>query len=139
MSQPPAASRRHAKSAKWQVRREFGFDNRKDDHVPQTTYDALHDPGMQRYFANSAFRKHLRQHDLIDDTGHILDLDKHKAKLRIIEQEWTKANADLLAPEACDIFPGQLGSPLNSTLQSPTLPPARSPATSTASATGRAR
>lgn len=35
-------------------------------------------------------------------------------------QEWTKANADLLAPEACDIFPGQLGG--RALLASP-LPP----------------
>eukprot|EP00668_Euglena_longa_P034484 GGOE01044297.1.p2 GENE.GGOE01044297.1~~GGOE01044297.1.p2 ORF type:complete len:140 (+),score=25.99 GGOE01044297.1:72-491(+) len=127
-------SRRHEKCAKWQVRREFDFDNRKDLYVPHTPYNSLHDPGMQRFFSNSAFRKHLRQHDLIDDTGHILDLDKHKAKLRIIEQEWMRKNADIVVSSTCDIFPGQWGSPLNSQLQSPTLPTrSPSPAASTAS------
>ena len=63
-----------------------GFDTGGNTHLQGPTYNALEDPSLRQHFANKTFNKHLQQHHLIDRTGRILDLDKHKSKLRIIDQ-----------------------------------------------------
>jgi hypothetical protein len=71
--------------------REIGFDTGGNTHLQGPTYNALEDPSLRQHFANKTFNKHLQQHHLIDRTGRILDLDKHKSKLRIIDQEFCQS------------------------------------------------
>ena len=64
----------------------LGFDTSWQTYLPSANYDALRDPTLRHHFSNKVVRKQLRKSHLIDQTGRILDLEKHKSKLRIIDQ-----------------------------------------------------
>lgn len=70
--------------------REAGFStNVRNEKVP--TYSALHDMNLRHYFENRHLQSHLRNTGLIDTTGRVIDMEKHKGKIAIIEQEFKNA------------------------------------------------
>jgi len=54
-------------------------------------YNALHDTNMRHYFENPVVQKHLYKTGQIDRSGRVVDLDKNKSKLHIIDQEFRHA------------------------------------------------
>lgn len=78
--------------------REAAFDTktltaatRKD---PLPSYNALFDTNLRHFFENRRVQKHLYGTGLIDREGRIIDLEKNKAKLSIIEQEFRSAERE---------------------------------------------
>mmetsp|Transcript_1369 Transcript_1369/g.2218 ORF Transcript_1369/g.2218 Transcript_1369/m.2218 type:complete len:240 (-) Transcript_1369:24-743(-) len=76
-------------------RREEGFNTsfctNRTSKSALTEYNALHDAHMRHYFENPVVQKHLYRTGQIDRSGRVIDLDKNKAKLHIIEQEFSAA------------------------------------------------
>ncbi|OQS07002.1 hypothetical protein THRCLA_00979 [Thraustotheca clavata] len=71
-------------------RREEGFDsNVHNQKLPQ--YNALGDQNLRHFFENQRLQNHLQEVGLIDKTGRVIDPEKHKAKLSIIQQEFKLA------------------------------------------------
>mmetsp|Transcript_28450 Transcript_28450/g.41876 ORF Transcript_28450/g.41876 Transcript_28450/m.41876 type:complete len:169 (+) Transcript_28450:111-617(+) len=68
--------------------REKGFDVSTSQ---RPEYNALHDKNMRRYFENEAIQDHLWRTGQIDRMGRVIDLEKNKSKLRIIEKEFSTA------------------------------------------------
>lgn len=56
-----------------------------------TSYNALYDPNMRHFFENSVVQSHLYRSGQIDKAGRVIDLDKNKSKLHIIEKEFQSA------------------------------------------------
>ncbi|OQR86880.1 hypothetical protein ACHHYP_09816 [Achlya hypogyna] len=77
-------------------RREQGFDtNTHNQKLPE--YNALADHNLRHFFENQRLQNHLHDVGLIDKTGRVIDPDKHKAKLSIIQQEFKLAEKAELA------------------------------------------
>jgi hypothetical protein len=55
------------------------------------SYNALYDPNMRHFFENSRNQTLLYSTGQIDRHGRIIDLDKNKAKLNILEREFMEA------------------------------------------------
>jgi len=73
--------------------RESAFDtNTSNDKLPD--YNALFDANLRHYFENRRVQRHLYGNGMIDREGRIIDLDKNKAKLSIIEQEFKSAELE---------------------------------------------
>ena len=71
-------------------KREAGFNtNVRNEHVPR--YNALSDGNLRHYFENGKLQGHLYQVGLIDQSGRVIDVEKHKGKIAIIEQEFKHA------------------------------------------------
>ena len=71
-------------------KREEGFvSNVRNERVPQ--YSALSDVNLRHYFENRKLQKHLYSTGLIDRTGRVIDMERHKGKIAIIEQEFKYA------------------------------------------------
>ena len=67
-----------------------GFDLRFKNHsLP--AYNALYDTNLRHFFENRRIQKQLYNIGLIDQEGRVIDLEKNKAKLCIIEQEFKNA------------------------------------------------
>lgn len=62
---------------------------KSEEHLP--TYDALRDGNLRQYFQSRNVQLFLHSMGWIDSEGRIMDLDKHKSKLAIIEQEFRAA------------------------------------------------
>lgn len=54
-------------------------------------YNALRDPNMRHYFQNRAVQSHLYKTGQIDKSGRVIDFERNKSKLHIIEQEFKAA------------------------------------------------
>ena len=59
--------------------------------APYPQYDALRDSNLRQYFESRQVQQFLHQMGWVDKEGRIVDLDKHKSKLNIIEQEFKYA------------------------------------------------
>lgn len=71
--------------------RENGFDLDFGVRAKLPEYDALRDNNMRHYFDHPAVQKHLWHTGQIDRSGRVIDLDKNKSKLRVIENEFNRA------------------------------------------------
>ena len=74
--------------------RENGFDSRFGVSANLTSYNALYDPNMRHFFENSTVQAHLYRTGQIDRAGRVIDLDKNKSKLHIIEKEFDHAERE---------------------------------------------
>jgi len=86
-------SKRHQEFLK---SRENGFDLRFGQATQSkqnllTEYNALHDQNMRHYFENKNTQLHLWRTGQIDRAGKVVDLEKNKSKLCIIEKEFQRA------------------------------------------------
>mmetsp|Transcript_24785 Transcript_24785/g.76553 ORF Transcript_24785/g.76553 Transcript_24785/m.76553 type:complete len:146 (+) Transcript_24785:69-506(+) len=54
-------------------------------------YNALRDPNMRHYFQNRSVQAHLYHTGQIDRAGRVIELEKNKSKLHVIEQEFKAA------------------------------------------------
>ncbi|CAM9531343.1 unnamed protein product [Phaeothamnion confervicola] len=70
--------------------REDGWDDGWTAARP-AAYNALADPNMRHYFENVNTQRHLLATGQIDREGRIIDLDRAKSKLHIIEHEFAQA------------------------------------------------
>lgn len=59
--------------------------------VSRHEYNALRDPNMRHYFQNRVVQLHLYRTGQIDRAGRVIDMDRSKSKLHIIEQEFKAA------------------------------------------------
>ncbi|KDO21766.1 hypothetical protein SPRG_13180 [Saprolegnia parasitica CBS 223.65] len=76
----------------------MGFDtNTHNQKLPE--YNALADHNLRHFFENQKLQSHLHEVGLIDKTGRVIDPDKHKAKLSIIQQEFKLAEKAELAKQ----------------------------------------
>ena len=71
--------------------RESGFDLNSIPHAKLPEYNALHDPNMRHYFENSNIQRLLYSSGQIDKYGRVINLEKTKAKLHILEREFKEA------------------------------------------------
>ena len=67
----------------------FNLSGAQQDRLP--AYNALVDRNLRHHFENRAIQGHLNQAGLIDTRGRIVDLERQKSKLSIIEQEFKLA------------------------------------------------
>ena len=51
----------------------------------------MYDPNMRHFFENGVVQNHLYRTGQIDNAGRVIDLDRNKSKLHIIEKEFDKA------------------------------------------------
>mmetsp|Transcript_11959 Transcript_11959/g.27880 ORF Transcript_11959/g.27880 Transcript_11959/m.27880 type:complete len:204 (+) Transcript_11959:87-698(+) len=59
--------------------------------APLPTYDALRDANLRQHFESRGVQRFLQQKGWVDKQGRIIDLDKYRSKLNIIEQEFRYA------------------------------------------------
>jgi hypothetical protein len=72
------------------ARREQGFNsNMVNEKLPK--YDALHDGNLRHFFESRKVQSHLYNSGMIDKSGRVVDLEKCKSKLYIIDQEFKHA------------------------------------------------
>jgi hypothetical protein len=71
--------------------REEGFDLNSISQVKLPEYSALHDPNMRHYFENPNVQRLLYQTGQIDRHGRVINLEKNKSKLQILEREFKDA------------------------------------------------
>ncbi|KAG6959644.1 hypothetical protein JG687_00008655 [Phytophthora cactorum] len=67
----------------------FNLSGVHQDRLPQ--YNALLDRNLRHHFESRPLQSHLNELGLIDQRGRIVDLDKQKSKLFIIDQEFKLA------------------------------------------------
>jgi hypothetical protein len=74
-------------------KREAGFESNMRSTVNEKLpkYDALLDTNLRHFFEGEKIQGHLYNTGLIDRSGRVVDLDKHKSKLFIIDQEFKHA------------------------------------------------
>lgn len=78
------------RAAKVQHEREKGFNmDFRNDKLPE--YNALRDTHLKHFFENRSVQTHLYESGLIDANGRVIDTEKNKSKLFIIEQEFKNA------------------------------------------------
>ncbi|TMW69632.1 hypothetical protein Poli38472_001788 [Pythium oligandrum] len=71
--------------------RESGFNLSGVHQEKLPSYNALLDRNLRHHFENRNVQKHLNTYGLVDQRGRIVDLEKQKSKLSIIEQEFKLA------------------------------------------------
>lgn len=71
--------------------REEAFDLRVCDMNARNEYNALFDPNMRHYFENRRIQDHLFKTGQIDRHGRVIDCEKSKAKMIILEREFIEA------------------------------------------------
>lgn len=54
-------------------------------------YNALTDPNLRHHFESRKIQNHLLKSGLIDHQGRVIDVDKSKSKLAVIEREFRNA------------------------------------------------
>ena len=82
--------RRKAKQAEWARKREEGFDiSSTVASLPK--YNALYDRNLRHHFENRTRQNQLHRMGLIDNEGRVINLEKNRSKLFIIEQEFKQA------------------------------------------------
>ncbi|CAM9330383.1 unnamed protein product, partial [Ectocarpus sp. 4 AP-2014] len=70
--------------------REEGWDSTRDN-TRIKEYNALFDPNMRHFFETPSVQAHLLRTGQIDRNGRVIDFQKQKGKLHIIEQEFKQA------------------------------------------------
>lgn len=71
--------------------REHGFNLSGVHQEKLPEYNALVDRNLRHHFESQKLQKHLGTLGLVDQRGRIVDLDRQKSKLSIIEQEFKLA------------------------------------------------
>lgn len=82
---------RNSKKDDYLRKREEGFNLNSLDSVKMREYDALRDPNMRHYFENKPIQYFLYRTGQIDQHGRVIDLQKNKSKLFILEREFHEA------------------------------------------------
>jgi hypothetical protein len=77
-------------------RREKGFNVSGIEKSTIPEYDPLFDTSLAHYFGSKNVRRHMYRSGLVDREGRILDVDKHRQKLQIIDQEFRLAEREEL-------------------------------------------
>lgn len=72
-------------------RREKGFALTGLQSVKLKEYNALYDPNMRHFFESRNNQYFLYRTGQIDSNGRVIDLDKNKSKLFILEREFKEA------------------------------------------------
>jgi hypothetical protein len=72
-------------------RREEGFDLNSIPHAKLREYNALHDANMRHYFENPNVQRLLYESGQIDRHGRVINMEKNKSKLKILEREFRDA------------------------------------------------
>lgn len=67
----------------------FNLTNLGSDKKPD--YNALYDPNMRHYFENGKIQKLLLNTGQIDHHGRVIDMEKNKSKIAILEREFAEA------------------------------------------------
>jgi hypothetical protein len=80
-----------AKSEKVLKSREEGFNLNALTQVKLSEYNSLHDPNMRHYFENPRRQKLLYETGQLDQHGRVIDYEKNKSKLKILEREFSLA------------------------------------------------
>mmetsp|Transcript_6808 Transcript_6808/g.8382 ORF Transcript_6808/g.8382 Transcript_6808/m.8382 type:complete len:155 (-) Transcript_6808:4-468(-) len=86
-----ASTPKSSRSNQYLKEREDGFDLDFGVRSKLPGYNALRDQNMRHYFENSVVQEHLWKSGQIDRTGRVIDLEKNKSKLHIIEREFKNA------------------------------------------------
>ena len=71
--------------------REAGFKMNELNRVRLKEYSSLTDPNMRHFFENRVVQSHLYKTGQIDKHGRVVDLDKNKSKLHVLEREFSEA------------------------------------------------
>eukprot|EP00929_Paragymnodinium_shiwhaense_P122336 TRINITY_DN95004_c0_g1_i1.p2 TRINITY_DN95004_c0_g1~~TRINITY_DN95004_c0_g1_i1.p2 ORF type:complete len:175 (-),score=50.86 TRINITY_DN95004_c0_g1_i1:82-606(-) len=71
--------------------RELGFDN-SSQVAPLPDYRPLEDVHLRHLWLNPRTRSVLQSVGFIDEDGHVIDVDAHRRKLHVIEQELAQAD-----------------------------------------------
>jgi hypothetical protein len=85
------SSKQKSKLEKFHKKREEGFDLGSVPHAKLKSYSALHDPNMRHYFENPNVQRLLYNSGQIDSHGRVINLQKNKTKLQILEREFKEA------------------------------------------------
>lgn len=72
-------------------KKEEGFSLSGIEKYKKKEYNALHDPNMKHYFENTHVQYHLYKTGQIDRNGRVIDLEKNKSKLCILDREFKEA------------------------------------------------
>ena len=72
-------------------RKEKGFSLTGLQAVKLREYNALHDPNMRHFFESRHNQYLLYRTGQIDSNGRVIDLDRNKSKLAILEREFKEA------------------------------------------------
>ena len=79
------------KIQEYRRRKEDGWQMGNLNTVRLKEYNSLHDPNMRHFFENRKVQAHLYRTGQIDRNGRVIDLDRNKNKLRILEKEFDRA------------------------------------------------
>jgi hypothetical protein len=71
--------------------REAGFDLDFGVRSKLPEYNSLLDSNMRHYFESESVQSHLLQTGQIDEFGRIINLEKHRSRLHVIENEFHRA------------------------------------------------
>jgi len=71
--------------------REDGFNMSELNRVKLNEYNSLHDPNMRHFFENRRVQSLLYKTGQIDRHGRVINLEKNKSKLHILEREFERA------------------------------------------------
>ena len=78
-------------SAGERKKREGGWQMNDLGKVRLNEYNSLYDPNMRHFFENKKVQGHLYSTGQIDRHGRVIDLDKNKSKLHVLEREFERA------------------------------------------------
>ena len=73
--------------------KEQGFQMGNLNTVRLKEYNSLYDPNMRHFFENRNVQQHLYKTGQIDRHGRVIDLERNKAKINILEREFSRAEA----------------------------------------------
>ncbi len=71
--------------------REENFNLNSLNFVKKPEYNALFDPNMRHFFQNGKVQRYLYETGQIDAHGRVIDLEKNKSKISILEKEFKEA------------------------------------------------
>jgi hypothetical protein len=71
--------------------REENFNLTSLNAVKRNEYNALFDPNMQHFFQNGKVQRFLYKTGQIDAHGRVIDMDKNKSKICILDKEFKEA------------------------------------------------
>ena len=86
-----AKSRGRNAHQEFMERREREFNLGNVQNVQLKEYNALHDPNMRHFFEARHNQYLLYRTGQIDSHGRVIDLEKNKSKLHILEREFKEA------------------------------------------------
>jgi len=73
--------------------KENGFQMGNLNTVRLKEYNSLYDPNMRHFFENRNVQLHLYKTGQIDRHGRVIDLERNKSKINILEREFSRAEA----------------------------------------------